>query len=166
MFPSINQSKDDIHKHKKEKVIDQYLISSEIKRAKEIRHKVKQMEKVVEVKLGHKRKRIEEESGSIKNDEKETEEIKNEKEDSSQNDSGIDTQFAVEKILKHLEKPAALQKCINLLQTLLIKMDKLSSKPFVLVKIIYKILQLPFKFNDNSTTNQIKGKKFEFYNFH
>jgi divalent metal cation (Fe/Co/Zn/Cd) transporter len=47
---------DNIHKHKKEKMIDEFLEKAEINRYKELKSKVKHYEKIVNIKLSSKKK--------------------------------------------------------------------------------------------------------------
>ncbi len=156
---------DNIHKFKKEKVIDQHLENVEYKRMKEIRNKVKIMEKAVDIKLSIKRQRNDSDIITKDKCDKNVEEkkeandnlITDKKEESINTDAKISPQIdyksAIEKILKHIEKPGSLQKCLNLLKTLLINFECIN--PLVVIKIFYKLSFLPFRFYNENTTIEI-----------
>jgi hypothetical protein len=127
--------RDNVHKHKKEKDVDRYLMKQENLRAKELLKKTKEIENIVEVKLMQKRKRQDDGDG----------EAKEEKiEDSSQE---IDVITAIEKILKHVERPNSFIKCINLLKSLFLNLSVIPD--YLIVKIFYKLSTLPFRFSTN-----------------
>lgn len=164
--------KDPTHKFKKEKEIDKYLHQVEKKRVIELKEQVKHMEKIVDIKLASKRERTENENENVKNlnynyehkqekQDKELNQSKSQAEAESQSETQhkekkeIDIKFATEKILKHIEKPGALNKCINLLKSLLISIDLRKLNPLVFIRIFYKISLLPFKFNEDETTRNI-----------
>jgi hypothetical protein len=77
---SNNFSRDfNTHKHKKEKIVDAYLIKEEKKYVKELIKKVEHFEKVADVRLGRKRQRevVKEEGNGVGlANQKETEESK------------------------------------------------------------------------------------------
>ena len=149
---------DNVHKHKKEKEIDHFLLRKEKKRAIELKAQVKEMEKVADIKLKQKR---------MRDGEGDTENLKNinEKEEKVEIEEkkDINIKQAVDKILKHIEKPTAFGKCLNLLKSLFLNLENI--QPLVIIKIFYKILKLPFKFEDAANRNLIKGKIFLNYLF-
>jgi len=142
---------DNVHKHKKEKEIDNFLLRKETKRAKELKAKVKEMEKVADIKLKQKRMR---EGGEER--ENITKIIENEDKVEIEEKKEINIRDAVDKILKHIEKPAAFGKCLNLLKSLFLNLENI--QPLVIIKIFHKILKLPFKFDEAANKSMIKGK--------
>jgi hypothetical protein len=151
--------KDSSHKFKKEKEIDKYLHQVEKTRVIELKQQVKHLEKIVDIKLANKRERSDTSNAennqniesSQNKDPIKMSTILNETQDTPPKE--IDIKFATEKILKHIEKPGALNKCLNLLKSLLMNIDKVN--PLILIKIFYKISILPFKFNEEETTKNI-----------
>lgn len=141
--------RDNVHKHKKEKEIDNFLIRKETKRAIELKTHVKEMEKVAEIKLNQKRMRDVE----IKKEENIPKE--NDRSEQDQNNQEINIKDAVEKILKHIEKPIAYGKCLNLLKTLFLNIDII--QPLVIIKIFYKIFNLSYKFLDPANRTTLRG---------
>jgi len=147
--------RDNVHKHKKEKEMDNFLMRKEAKRVSDLKAQVKEIEMVAEIKLKQKRNRDDKlnwTENNLDQDKKQKLEVKDKFEE-------INIKEATEKILKHIEKVNSYGKCLNLLKSLFINIEKI--KPLVIVKIFYKILNLPFKFSEVANRNMIKGK----YNF-
>jgi len=154
MYNGLNYSSDNTHKFKKEKDIDKYLYKAEKTRAKELVKEINHYEKIIDVKLGTKRER---ENQNEKEENQNVEDLKREENKSSK--SEIDIEYAIDKILKHIEKPSAFIKCLNLLKTLILKLDKI--EPRNLIRILIKITQLDFKFKIENSL-QILTDMFDF----
>jgi hypothetical protein len=131
-------------KHKKEKIVDQYLIKEEKKYIKDLVKKVEHFEKIAEVKLGHKRHREEVAEQKV-------EEVANGKEFFIVE---VAVGEAIKKILKHINKPDKLSKCLDLLKTIFLKLDSID--PLVIIKIFESIFDVPMK--DATAMKSIEGK--------
>lgn len=136
-----NIFKDHNLKHKKSKELDIYLLKEEKNRIKELKESAEHMEKVVDIKLKKKRNREDNTE-----DPKEKEEKTHEGHKEEVNKNEINFKFAIEKILKHINKPEAFSKCLNLLTSLFLKLDNNTCNPLIIIKILYKIVQTPHKF--------------------
>jgi hypothetical protein len=56
---------------------------------------------------------------------------------------------AVRKILKHINKQDKFSKCLDLLKTVMLKLETI--EPVIVVKIFHSILSVPFKFQETKT---------------
>jgi hypothetical protein len=143
-------------KHKREKDLDKFLKKTELIKAKNLSKEIQQYEKIMEVKLLQKRKRSDKNDEHVEepadlekgrhfnlNVERKPEQLeKINKEPSCEQEQ---FKYALEKIFKHLDKPAALTKCLNLIHKILISSQNISQP--CLLKLILKLSSLPHKFD-------------------
>jgi hypothetical protein len=151
-----NLFKDHMHKHKKEKIVDSYLIKEEKKYVKELSKKVEHMEKVAEIKLATKRHREE-----LKDEEP----VKVAKVEEANTTNGkninlyteeVPVSFAIQKILKHLNKQDKFSKCLELLKTVFSN-NLEAINPILVIKVFHSIFNVPFKFLNKSSIKPIVG---------
>jgi hypothetical protein len=127
------------HKHKKEKIIDQYIIKEEGKYIQKLAKKVEHFEKVADIKLGAKRHR---DDVAEKNDDKSKEPV-----------AEIPVNQAIQKILKHIQCPTKIMKCLNLLKEIFVRPDLIT--PIVILKIFDSLLIALSKPNAGSVLSDI-----------